>query len=317
VREVAEATRAHVLHSHFGNVGCFDRRTAHRLGLRHVVSFYGVDVGQLPRKNRRWRRRYRELFSEAAAVLCEGPYMAAALADLGCETAKIRVHRLGVDLERLPAFRPRSWGGSRPLRVLLAASFREKKGIPDAIEAIGQLVREGVDVNATVVGDGGPKDRRETQRIVAAIGRNELQERVRLLGFQPHDRLLAEAGAHDVFMSPSVTAADGDSEGGAPVAIIEMAAMGLPILSTRHCDIPEVLGDPNRELLVPERDPAALAAACLRLLDSDWTSIGLANRELVEREFDCRRQGERLARIYFPDIRPAVMGSATGPEEGS
>lgn len=316
VREVVEEARARLLHSHFGNVACFDRRTARRLGLRHIISFYGVDVGQLPR-NERWRRRYHLLFGEAAAALCEGPHMAAALADLGCDPEKIHVHRLGVDLERLPPFRPRWWAAGRPLRVLLAGSFREKKGIPVAMDALGRLVREGVDVYATLIGDAGPRDRREKERILAAIDRNGIGGRVRLLGYQPYDRLLAEAVDHDVFMSPSVTAADGDSEGGAPIAIIEMAAIGLPILSTRHCDIPGVLGEPNRRLLVPERDPPALASACLDLLGSDWTSIGLANRELVEREFDCRRQGERLARIYFPDMGPQTVASAHASGEAS
>jgi colanic acid/amylovoran biosynthesis glycosyltransferase len=310
VRRLVRESGARVVHSHFGHVGWFDHRATQRLGVRHVVSFYGLDVGRLPSEDAGWRRRYRDLFDEAAAVLCEGPHMAADIAALGCPPERLRVHRLGVDLSRLPPFRPRGWTGDRPLRVLLAGSFREKKGLPDAMDALGLLLAGGLDVEATVIGDAGPGDGGEKRRILAAIDRNGLAERVRLLGFRPHAALLAEAEAHDVFLSPSVTAADGDREGGAPVTIIEMAALGMPVLSTTHGDIPWVLGEPNRALLVPERDPRALATACLRLLDSDWAAIARANRDLVERELDCVLQGERLAEVYFPGAREQARAGA-------
>jgi colanic acid/amylovoran biosynthesis glycosyltransferase len=299
---VARRTGAHVVHSHFGPTGWFDSRTVSRLGARHVISFYGEDASRLPREQPRWRRRYAAMFGNAAAVLCEGPYMAGTITDLGCEPGKVVVHRLGVDLEALPSFRPRSWTASRPLRVLLAGSFREKKGIPDAVEALGILSREGLDLTATLIGDARPDDdQSEKRRILAAIARNRLGDRVRLLGYQPHERLLAEAEAHDVFLSPSRTAGNGDNEGGAPVTIIEMAAMGLPILSTRHCDIPSVLGASNRALLAPEGDPHALVDAFAAMVDEDWTALAGENRSLIERELDCGAQGEKLARIYFPD----------------
>lgn len=301
VDAVVRACGATVLHSHFGHVGWFDSGVVRRRGLRHVVSFYGLDVARLPQEDPRWRARYREMFAGASAVLCEGPRMAADVAALGCDPERVVVHPLGVDLEALPAFRPRSWDGSRPLRVLLAGSFREKKGLPDAMDALGALVRAGVPLTATLIGDAAPGDDAEKGRILDAIRRNDLDRRVRLLGFQPHGVLLEEAEGHDVFLSPSVTAADGDCEGGAPVAIIEMAAIGMPILSTLHCDIPTVVAEPNRRLLVPERDPAALADACVRLADADWTAIAQANRALVEADFSCGVQGERLARIYFPE----------------
>jgi colanic acid/amylovoran biosynthesis glycosyltransferase len=304
VARVAERSGARVLHSHFGHVGWFDHRTARRRGMRHVVSFYGFDVGRIPREDPRWRARYHDLFAEVDAVLCEGPHMAGDIAALGGDPARVHVHRLGIDLDRLPGFRERARRSGRPLRLLLAGSFREKKGFPDAIDAIGLLVRAGVDVTATLVGDAGSEGDPEKERILTAIRRRGLGERIDLVGFRPHAWLLAQADEHDVFLSPSVTAADGDSEGGAPVAIIEMAALGMPVLSTLHCDIPNVLAEPNRALLVPERSPEALAEACNRLLDADWGAIGRANRDLVEREFDCRRQGERLARVYFPDVAP-------------
>lgn len=74
-----------------------------------------------------------------------------------------------------------------------------------------------------------------------------LEDKVRFMGYQPYEVMLGECYKHHIFISPSVASEDGDVEGGAPVTIIEMAASGMPIVSTNHCDIPYVLSERNRE----------------------------------------------------------------------
>jgi colanic acid/amylovoran biosynthesis glycosyltransferase len=311
MKGVTRTHRPHLVHSHFGDVGWRDHRFTRRRRLPHVVSFYGSDLTMLPRAPR-WRRRYRELFAEAALVLCEGPHMAETLRALGCPEDRLQVHRLGVDVGSIP-FRARARPEGRALRVLMAASFREKKGLPDAVEALGLLVRDGREVSATLIGGGRDAEAlREARRIHDAIGRHGLGGRIRLLGYVPHARLAEEAERHDVFLSPSRTAANGDAEGGAPVAIIEMAAAGLPVVSTRHCDIPFVLAEPNRRLLAPERDPEALAAAITDLLQADWGVLTAANRALVAREMDGPTQAGRLADLYARVARHAGPCSSSG-----
>jgi colanic acid/amylovoran biosynthesis glycosyltransferase len=168
-----------------------------------------------------------------------------------------------------------------------------------ALRALALARRLGLDLEATLIGGAvTAQELREAQRIQSALADPALAGRVRLLGFQPHPRLLREAFDHHVFLSPSQVAADGDAEGGAPLAIIETAASGMPVLSTTHCDIPNVLAEPNRRLLVPEGDVEALAHALIALPAEDWSKLTAANRRLVEENFDARVQGERLAAIY-------------------
>ncbi|MCX7907148.1 MAG: glycosyltransferase [Bacteroidetes bacterium] len=300
VVEQAKRLRAQLLHGHFGDVAWEDHRAAAALGLPLVVSFYGRDVGWLPRRDARWYARYRALFAQAALVLCEGPHMAARIAELGCPPRKIRVHHLGVSLERLP-FAPRRWHPGQPLRVLIAASFREKKGIPYALEALGLLQRE-VPLEITLVGgaDGSWRSQRERLRIERVIRRYGLGRIMRRPGFLSHRALLEEAYRHHVFLAPSVTAHDGDSEGGAPVVLIEMAATGMPVVSTWHADIPEVIVARETGLLAPERDPEALAEQIRWLLrhPERWEAIARAARARIEAEFNAIKQGRRLAELY-------------------
>jgi colanic acid/amylovoran biosynthesis glycosyltransferase len=136
--EAARDSRAALMHSHFGFKGWRDMAAAKKRGLVHVVTFYGADVQFYPRLWPVWRERYREMFGHIDAVLCEGPHMGREIAALGCPPEKIRVHHLGIDLSLIP-FEPRTWSPGEPLRVLLSGSFREKKGFPDAIEALGRI----------------------------------------------------------------------------------------------------------------------------------------------------------------------------------
>jgi colanic acid/amylovoran biosynthesis glycosyltransferase len=290
--------RARLLHSHFGPEGFRNLTAAAAGGVRHVVSFYGFDVGKVPATDPLWHGRYRAMFAAVDRVLCEGPHFASRIAALGCPAGKLTVHRLGVRLDEIP-FRPRRWQPGTPLRVLIAASFTEKKGIPDAIAALDGI-RRTTPVEVTIIGDArsGAEYQHEKQRILEAISAAGLP--ARLLGYQPHSVLHAEAASHHVFLSPSVTAADGDTEGGAPVTIIEMAASGMMVVSTTHCDIPGVITHGVTGLLAPERAPEVLTDHLRWLIahPERWSAMAVAGRRHIEAEFDAIAQGRRLASLY-------------------
>lgn len=299
LERTARERGARVLHSHFGWTGWLDSPTARRAGLKHVVSFYGADMS-LPRRQPRWGPRYRELFAAADAFLCEGPFMGARLAELGCPPRKIRLQRLGVDLESIP-FAPRVWRPGEPLKVLMAAAFRETKGLPCGIAALG-LIFGKAPLELTIIGAilPGHGTRREERRIREAIARHLPGASVRLPGFVARERLREEALAHHLFLCPSQTGEDGDSEGGLPTTLLELAATGLPVVATRHCDIPEavILGETG--WLAEERDAAGLAEGVERLLarPGDWAAMGARARALIAARFDARAQAEHLAAFY-------------------
>lgn len=298
--EVAQQCGARILHSHFGNIGWSNLAVARKLGLRHVVTFYGQDVCMFPRQDRRWRDRYRALFAHVDLVLCEGSHMASRVAALGCPKSALRVHHLGIDIESIP-FRPRSWDQKSPLRVLMAATFTEKKGIRVALRALAQ-VAESLPLEITLVGDsnGNARNEREKQRILATIDGLGFSQKIRQLGYQSPASLSREAYDHHLFLSPSITASTGDTEGGAPVCIIEMAASGMPVVSSRHCDIPEVIEHGVGGLLADEGDAEGLAAHLLYLAEhpDEWEAIALAARRRIERHYEVRKQSEALARLY-------------------
>jgi colanic acid/amylovoran biosynthesis glycosyltransferase len=291
--------RAHVLHSHFGPTGAANARAAREKGIPHIVTFYGFDVGRLPRLPG-WRARYAAAFAASDLFLAEGPAMRDRLIELGCPPEKAMVHRLGVSLSDL-TFAPRVLTPGEPLRVLIAAAFREKKGIPDAIAAVAALAKDH-DVRLVIIGDAlsDPSSAAEKVRIHAAIRHSGMADRITVRGFLGHDAMLEEAQRHHIFLSPSLEASDGDVEGGAPIGLIELAATGMPVVSTRHCDIPQVVVHRETGWLASERDVAGLTAGLKWLLENvaSWPNLATASRARIATMFDAARQGKELAAIY-------------------
>jgi colanic acid/amylovoran biosynthesis glycosyltransferase len=297
------AVSAQIVHSHFGPSGWESTELARRLGVPHIVSFYGYDVS-LPDNHATWRTRYRKMFDQASAVLCEGPHMAEQIVLRGADPKKMRLFHLGIDLNQFP-YRPRQWTGREPLRVLMAGRFVEKKGMPYGIDALARIASR-VPLEIHLVGDAGEavNSRVEKKRIMDAIERGGLSDRVVQHGMIPYASLVELVDLCHIFLSPSVRAADGDTEGGAPVAIVEMAASGMPIVSTTHCDIPYAIGGKNNALLAPERDVDALASLLLELVENpqSWRPMLDRARAHVERNYEITQQGRQLAEIYHEVI---------------
>ncbi len=290
-----------LLHSHFGPVGWANLVLARRLGIPHVVTFYGSDVNMLPKQDHRWKRRYSSLFNSANLFLCEGPHMAKMLVQQGCPKDKIKVHHFGIDLDNIP-YRPRQWKPGDILKVLLAATFREKKGLIYAIESLGRI-QSKIPLEITIIGEATqePRSIEERRSIILTLNKTGLMEKTRLLGFQPQEILWKEAFEHHLFFSPSVTATDGDTEGGAPVCLMEMIASGMPVVSTTHCDIPFVLGDEMNPYLAPEKDVDKLVNI-LNDIISGWPAVinrVEASRRRMELNFNLKIRTSHLLDEYL------------------
>jgi colanic acid/amylovoran biosynthesis glycosyltransferase len=282
------------LHAHFGWDGFFALGLKKKHNLPLVTRFYGYDVGILPRIPL-WQRRYKRLFREGDLFIAEGTNMKSLLIDMGCREEKIIIHHLGVELDRVP-YKLRLPDSGR-LRILVSGTFKEKKGIGYALRAVAgaQKRLRDIDVQTTVIGDGDLKD--DLHALTHELG---LYDSITWTGYQPHDFFVKALYEADLFLSPSVTASNGDSEGGAPVAIIEAGASGLPVVSTTHADIPEVVLDGKTGVLVPERNVDALVEAICRLALRLQTRIdfGKCARDHVEANYEAARQGKLLTEIY-------------------
>lgn len=282
-----------LIHGHFGWSAGTVMTLRKSLGLPAVTTFYGADLSALARQ-KEWLERYQRLFRETEMCLVEGNHMKECLIKLGCPEHKVTVQHIGVDIEGIE-FKPRHYPQDGKIIVLMCGSFMEKKGTEYGIEAFAKALREVENMRLVIAGDGQLRPEIERQ-----IDKLDVRESISMLGYIDFARYLKAADEAHIFMAPSVTAEDGDTEGGAPTVLLEMQAGGLPVLSTYHADIPEVVIHEQSGFLVPERDSDALAERLVFLARNPalWESMGENGRRHIAENYDISIEARNLEAKY-------------------
>ena len=219
------------------------------------------------------------MFEAATAVHCVSRDILQASLELGLAEDKARVITPAVDGAFFcPSAAPRD---PSTLEILSVGALLWRKGFEDALVAMGRLRDQGVAFCYHLVG-GGP----DLQRLRFTVSDLELEGRVHLHGPKaPHEVRDLMQRCH-VFLLSSVC------EGIANV-VLEAMACGMAVVSTRCGGMEEAVEDGVEGLLVPARDPEAMADAVATLQDVELRrKLGRAGRRRVERDFRLEDQVE-------------------------
>ncbi len=280
-----------VVHAHFGPQGYAATRACRRRRIPLVTSFYGYDLGLA--RDPRWSRRYRTLWRTGSAFLVEGTHMQNCLRALGAPVEKVHVLPLAVRVDEIK-FRPRRRRLGEPVRILQVARLVEKKGVDFSISAVAQLGREGHAITLRVVGDGPLR-----QRLEELTARESARPLVKFVGWVDHGGMLDEMARADLVIQPSRSAADGDTEGGAPYVLLEAQAAGLCIVASDHADIPNVVA-PEAYFAAPEGDLKGTISALRAAItaDNEWCARAEFGRRFVAERHAARHVVGRLEGFY-------------------
>lgn len=290
---IVKKRNAGLIHAHFGHNGVQALALKKHLDIPLVTTFYGADLSQrqmvdslLP--------EYRGMFEKGDLFLVEGPHMKSVLQGLGCGPEKIKIQRIAIPVETI-TFKERKPKNNDTVKLLFCGRFTEKKGLMTALEAVKIARQTSNRFTFSIIGDG-----QMMNRVRDFIRVHNMDSYVELPGFLPYDEYLRRVEEADLFLHPSVTASDGDSEGGAPTTILEAQAMGLPIISTNHADIPNIVVPGKSALLSDERDAKQLAQNILHLLDNQdlWSPMGQTGREFVQKHHNITTEAKNLEAIY-------------------
>ncbi|EHH8684167.1 colanic acid biosynthesis glycosyltransferase WcaL [Escherichia coli] len=291
--QVAKPLHADVFIAHFGPAGVTAAKLRELGVIRGKIAtiFHGIDISSREVLNH-YTPEYQQLFRRGDLMLPISDLWAGRLQKMGCPREKIAVSRMSVDMTR---FSPRPVKApATPLEIISVARLTEKKGLHVAIEACRQLKEQGVAFRYRILGIG-PWER----RLRTLIEQYQLEDVVEMPGFKPSHEVKAMLDDADVFLLPSVTGADGDMEG-IPVALMEAMAVGIPVVSTLHSGIPELVEADKSGWLVPENDARALAQrlAAFSQLDTDELAPVIKRaREKVEHDFNQQVINRELASL--------------------
>ena len=219
--------------------------------------------------------------------------------------AMTRVRRLynGIDLASfVPDGSPREQN-----HVLGVGRLVEKKGFHVLVEALVLLLEKGVDLRATIIGDGDQK-----ARIEQLIAQHGAGERVRMLGPRDQDEVRRFMSRATLTVQPCLIGNDGNRDA-LPTVLVESLAMELPCISTPVTGIPEILDQGRCGLLVPENDVPATARAIEELLGDPRRRERFARdgRKRAEELFDAEKTALALSSWFDEALESATAVTAS------
>ena len=303
-------------HAHFGGGGIYALPFARRHRLPLVVTFHGYDVPLLGSGERLYPKYWAyglfapAVLREMTLGLCASVELYELLRELGVPAERLRVHTLGIDVDRfVPG--PRA-ANDEPL-VVMVGRFVPKKGHVYGIRAFAEARRRTGKGRLLLVGDGELRARLE-----ATVRDEGVAVHVTFAGALDHAAVATLLGKAQALLAPSVTTVDGDRESGTLVVKEASAAGAVPIV-TWHGGHPEIVEDGRTGFLVPERRVDALAARLEQVLgDAELRArLAAAARAKMLAEYDNRARVAALEQAYDDAVaafkRAGRGAGAVGP----
>lgn len=248
--------RVDIVLAEYGQMGIQVLNACIQADVPLVVHFHGFDA-YLHEVLQQHRAAYRRMFLSASAVIAVSRDMEAQLLNLGARRATLHYNPYGVD----PTLFAQTTPATNPPLFIGVGRFVDKKA-PHLTLLAFHIVRQACpDARLVLIGDGLLWE--ACRGIVAALG---LTDVVQLPGPLPHHEVAALMQRARAFVQHSIRTSAGDSEG-TPVSLLEAGMSGLPVVSTRHAGINDVIIEGETGFLVDEHDVAGMAAAMLRLAE--------------------------------------------------
>lgn len=238
--------------------------------------------GLLPQMTPRQRRLVAWAGRLTQAFVCVSQDSARHMMETGLPARYLTTLWNGIDIHKYTYRGPLSGGPA-----LTVARLSAEKDIANLLRAAARVTASVPLFRLEIAGDG--PLRADLERLAAEL---HLTEQVRFLG-EVRDIPALLAGAR-LFVLPSQTE-------GISLTILEAMADGLPVVATRVGGNPEVIEHGRTGLLVPARDPAALADGIVRIWSNaaEGQTMGQAGRQRVEAHFDIRTMVEHYERLYL------------------
>ena len=287
---------ARILHIYFGHIGVHLLPLLEICDLPVIVSFHGADA-QIDLHKPAHLAPTRRMLERATLLLVRSESLAARLADIGADPAKIRIHRTGIPLGDIP-FVQRHAPPDSAWHCVQACRLIPKKGLATSLRAFAEFSAHHPLATFTIAGEG--PQLRELRALAVSL---DIAPRVAFTGFLSQEKLRALYARAHLFLHPSQLGSDGDQEG-VPNSMLEAMATGLPALATRHGGIPEAVEHGVSGLLVAERDHTALAREMRALADDParYARMSATAAAHVGAKFDLTVQARALEEIYAEGI---------------
>jgi len=259
-----------------------------------VVHFHGFDAhNNFVLKS--YTLRYLKMFACASAIIAVSRNMEKQLLKLGAPREKVYYNVCGVDINQFKNGRP----DKNPPVFIAVGRFVDKKAPHLTLLAFRKVLDRCSSARLIMMADGPLIE--PCKHILCAL---KMTHAVELLGPRKHSEVAKAMQEARSFVQHSVTTSYGDSEG-TPVGILEAGASGLPVVSTRHAGIKDVVIENRTGFLVDEFDVDGMAEYMIQLAKKPELALemGQSARRHIEDNFSMQKSINNLWNIILKCIK--------------
>lgn len=304
LNQILNTERYSNVYCHFGYTGVAVGllRSIGELGFSLITKVHGYDMSALIKTE---PLVYQNLIEQSTDILATTKRWQRLLISMGAAPAQVHYHTLSIPTIDFCWSNKRAWrryDKNSQVSALVVGRLVDKKGFDDAISALNYLVAEWPNIQLVIVGQG--ERLADWQKLAAS---KKVDHSISWVGQQSHEDVIKLMQRADIFIAPSKDSKAGDMEG-LPTVIMEAMSLGLPVVTTNHSGIPELIHNKITGMLVEQSDPRALAGAFnywLKLDGKERSKLLKNARLAVDEQHNITVNGQTLTRLLQQFTRPA------------
>ncbi|MFH4964305.1 glycosyltransferase family 4 protein [Gaetbulibacter sp. M235] len=261
------------------------------LNLPLVVHFHGFDA--TVRKIIKEHNSYKEVFQYASKIIAVSKAMENQLLNIGCPREKLIYNANAAQSNFINIE-----SSYESKQLISVGRFANKKAPYYTILAFKKALKTHPDAKLLMCGDG----------LLLEVCKNlvrhyQLESSIQFLGVISPNELCNLFKESIGYIQHSITAENGDTEG-MPISILEASSSGLPVISTFHAGISDVIEDGITGLLCKEHDVDAMSQNIIKLLDDkDYAKkLGYAGKERIKSHFSFEKHINGIQQILEESV---------------
>lgn len=270
--KIINAFQPDVIHAHFGPNGVKMHHLLNKFGINVplLTSLHGTDTLLLPQQDPHYKNYIQEMSLHPNRMFTvNSDFLKAAAIQGGIRPEAIAKLKNAFNSSFTEYRKESFFTVGNPLKIVTTGRLVKWKGHEYLIRGFAQFIKDKYpNAKLTIIGEGP-----ERQYLTKLIQELQLQHCVQLLGVVNHTDLPAILKRHDVYVQPSIKDPITQQEETFGIAILEAAAVGLPVIVTDTGGIPEVVGPPDQQFvfIVPPQRSDAFYRAFASMVDKDYS----------------------------------------------
>ncbi|MGB2697682.1 MAG: glycosyltransferase [Candidatus Zixiibacteriota bacterium] len=289
IRSLLKKIGPDILHAHYASSYGFVGATVgfHPL----VISVWGSDVVEFPKRSPIHREVFKYNLDQADRITVTSKMLMDLTKEFVSPLKRVIRIPFGVDVDN---FKPRLTSDKKSeITVGVVKRLDYKYGIEYLVKGFALVEKKFKNVRLLIAGDG--PLRNKLKKLSFQLG---CEKKIKFLGNIHHAQVPNLLKEMDIFVMPSVRESFG-------VAALEASASQLPVIASNVGGIPEIIINGKTGLLVPPRNPSAIAESIIHLIENPDLSLelGKSGREFVMKNYDWKENAKRMENLYEDLLR--------------